>query len=260
MYPIISILGREVGSYALFSFIGLFACGAVLYAVTRREKIPFEDIMLLLLVTAGGLLVGGHALYTLTNLPRLPLFIQAIRNGSLTVWQAIMQLGGGMVFYGGFLGGFAALALYRKKAPSNLAIFDLYAISTPLFHLFGRLGCFFAGCCYGIESSVGFIVENNSLMPAICGVRRFPVALLEAGCNGLIFLVLLLCLRRRKHTGKLLYGYMLLYPSVRFCTEFLRGDAVRGIWWGLSTSQWISLFLFGYTIAHLWLNRKKSSL
>ena len=63
-------------------------------------------------------------------------------------------------------------------------------------------------------------------------------------------------LRTEGH-GKALPFYLLLYAPVRFLLEFLRGDAVRGIWFGLSTSQWLSLALFAFCASALCRNRKK---
>ena len=49
--------------------------------------------------------------------------------------------------------------------------------------------------------------------------------------------------RKKKLRGSLIHVYFYAYPVFRFADEFLRGDAYRGILWGLSTSQWISIAL-----------------
>ena len=66
---------------------------------------------------------------------------------------------------------------------------DVAALASPLFHIFGRLGCFLSGCCFGVESSVGF-VYHHCLIEEANGVSRFPVQLVEAFANLFIFLLL----------------------------------------------------------------------
>lgn len=91
------------------------------------------------------------------------------------------------------------------------------------------------GCCYGIPCKYGFVMKESP------NVTRFPVQLVEAGFEILIFL-LLLCLE--KHNKKqLLNCYLLLYAPVRFVLEYFRGDEIRGVWGFISTSQIISLLL-----------------
>ena len=110
-------------------------------------------------------------------------------------------------------------------------------------HGFARIGCFLAGCCYGVECEFGFTAHGNDLVPAVNDVSRFPVQLLESlGCF-LIFFLILYLYRKGKLTGRLLFVYLGVYAVLRFCDEFLRGDAIRGFIFGLSTSQFISIFM-----------------
>ncbi len=246
MLPIINIFGRSVGSYALFSFMGLIVCGFVVYLSCNKLKIEIEDIAVMELIVAAGLLVGGHLLYGIVNIPQIIATLNSAHvMGFAATLRSLFNCFGGLVFYGGFLGGLAALKIYIRFSKSEFRshLLDIYAFSVPLFHFFGRIGCFFAGCCYGIESSVGFITNNNTLVPDINGVRRFPVSLLEALLNLTIFIVLLVVFKKGLYKNKLIYLYFIMYSVVRLFTELLRGDSVRGIYFGVSTSQWIAIFL-----------------
>jgi prolipoprotein diacylglyceryltransferase len=75
-------------------------------------------------------------------------------------------------------------------------------------------------------------------------VNRFPVQLLEASLNLLLFAFLVILLKKGVMKGNLMWIYGSIYPVIRFFDEFLRGDAIRGFVFGLSTSQWISIFVF----------------
>ena len=80
------------------------------------------------------------------------------------------------------------------------------------------------------------------------GIRRFPTPLLEAVLNLILFFFLFLIREKKVLRGALIFVYLLSYAVIRFSIEFLRGDAVRGIWLGLSTSQWISIGLLIFSL------------
>lgn len=72
----------------------------------------------------------------------------------------------------------------------------------------------------------------------------FPVQLVEAVCEFAICAILVrmsVSGASRREPWMLVVAYILMYAPVRFVLEFFRGDAVRGVWFGLSTSQWLSL-------------------
>ena len=131
---------------------------------------------------------------------------------------------GGSVFYGGLLGGMAAGAIYCKKKKFNISEYsDIIAPGVPLFHFFGRIGCFFGGCCYGIESSFGYTVHGNELLSSVNDVQRFPVQLLEATLNLILFIVLARLLSKGALKGQQ-FGYrsflfrLSIYNQVLFGT------------------------------------------
>lgn len=258
MYPYFHVLGHTVRSYALCGFIGLFAAVLVGWRLLRRVERRFEDAMLMTVAVGVGLLVGGHLFYGVTRLPAIVADAGALvaqgKAGTLTFSQlaAAVQNGfGGMVFYGGFGGALAGVWVYRRceRDLSWAVLTDILAICVPLFHAFGRIGCFLGGCCYGQESRWGFVAQN-ALVPGLSGVRRFPVALAESLFCLVLFAVLWRLFRHGRCCGELLYVYLCGYPVGRFGLEFLRGDAVRGGFWGLSTSQWVSLALLAVGIGH----------
>lgn len=123
-----------------------------------------------------------------------------------TIW-------GGSVFYGGLLGGILAGAVYlrRKGRPLDLWA-SLTAPAIPLFHVFGRVGCFLGGCCYGLPSAWGFVYRYSPVAEAN-GVSRFPVQLVEAAWNLVLFL--LLARLQRRGRDRLLPLYLALYAPAR---------------------------------------------
>ncbi len=244
MIEMFTLFGRQFSIYQVLALLGVFASG--LYACRQARRFGQDDNnMIEFLLWAGlGVLLGGHLLYGLVNYPLLFEALAGIgRLSFANQMQALAAALGGSVFYGGLLGGMAAGFLYLRLKKLDIPLYtDLAAPAIPLFHLFGRAGCFLGGCCYGVESPFGF-VYRYSLVPGGNGVRRFPVQLLEAAFNLGLFVLLAALLRRGRMKGKLFRLYLCLYAVARFFLEFLRGDVHRGFVWGLSTSQIISLVL-----------------
>ena len=224
-----------IPSYSVFTILGLFFAMIVLYIRIEKIKPDFKRYLLLCGMMGAGVVIGSKMVFTITQLPVI------IENFSVKflIYKIIMS---GFVFYGGLFGAIIGLKLYSEIMKTDFHILtDIIAPIFPLFHAFGRIGCFFAGCCYGKDIYWGIAMEFSPKVP------RIPVQLIESGylffITGFLFL-----LEKKMHKGNLLFVYLFLYSIGRFILEFFRGDIIRGYWYGLSTSQWISvlilLFLF----------------
>lgn len=249
MLPYVTILGRTLGMYSVMAVIGI--AFAVVFFVLNKKRTGFDAFGLALfgLIVFTGLLIGGHLLYGITQHDLIFRAFKNIDRLSFKDFFTVMAVAfGGNVFYGGLIGSFITIGVYlkvRKLGPErNAGILDVYSCAVPLFHAFGRVGCFFGGCCYGIESACGFTAHGNEYSPDVNDVNRFPVQLLEASLNLLLFAFLVILLKKGVMKGNLMWIYGSIYPVIRFFDEFLRGDAIRGFVFGLSTSQWISIFVF----------------
>ena len=138
--------------------------------------------------------------------------------------------GGGFVFYGGLLSATAFIFLYETLKGRGPWIFCRAILPTlTLGHGIGRFGCFFGGCCYGRPCHLSLCSLTDG---------RIPVPLLEA-----IFLFVLTAFLHRTALLSRIPLYLFTYGLWRFGVEFFRGDAIRGLYWGFSTSQYISAVL-----------------
>lgn len=250
MFPFIILFGKKISMYMIMTIIGIFVSGFVACKEIKKRGYDDTDMIVLLLISAIGVFFGGHILFGITNINKLYMFIIHIGNTPdiKTFFLALADIFGGSVFYGGLIGGMIAGFIYIKKKKLQIDVFaDIATIIIPLFHFFGRIGCFLVGCCYGVESHIGF-TYNNSIVESANHVNRFPIQLLEASYNISLFFLLLYLYNRHKLKGKLLGLYLVLYPVGRFIFEFFRGDEYRGFLFGLSTSQIISILLFIFGI------------
>ena len=179
---------------------------------------------------------------------------------SLSDLFSLVRAGG--VFYGGLLVAVAVAFWYMNKHRMPFwTTCDVFAPAIALGHVTGRLGCMAAGCCYGKPTDVPWaIVFTNPLAAANVGtplnIPLHPTQLYEAGAELLILVLLLATEKRwRPFPGRTFWAYMLLYAISRYIIEFYRGDP-RGVIFGVSTSQFISLLLVPLAIAMLiWLRR-----
>ncbi len=214
------------------------------YRTAKRRGLDEVEMIITELVAFIGVAVGSHLLYGITNIDKIAVIVRnPDKITSLKhLWECISEIFGGAVFYGGLIGGIIVGNLYLRKKNLSSAYTDIAACAIPLFHTFGRIGCFLGGCCYGKECSVGFVYKN-SLLPDANGVVRFPIQLVESAFNLILFIVLWRLLMKDKFQGKLLVVYLLSYAPARFIIEFFRGDDIRGFLFSLSTSQIVSILI-----------------
>ena len=249
MYPYIDFFGIiDIPLYGPI-FIAAFLLSVMLARrLSPRYQISKLDAMCAAIYAAIGLLVGAKVMYFITKLPKIVTHLESYWNYLQHDWiGALGYAFGGLVFYGGLIGAFLGLLRYSRhfKVPM-MGFIDLYAPFIPLVHGFGRIGCFMAGCCYGIEYHGFGAVQFpfNPLVPELSLVTRFPVQLLEAGLNFIMSGILFYLMTKRKmKTGQMLGIYLLYYTVARYLLELLRGDLIRGKIGVLSTSQIISLLL-----------------
>ncbi len=239
MYPYVTLFGRSVPSYWLCALAGLLTSSAAAFFRHRKfeelQEVDVTNSAALLLV---GAVVGGRIVYLISILPVLAEYRRVLM---ADLPLALRILSNGLVFYGGLFGALIAMKLYSDRySIEKRSYFDFFVPLIPLFHAFGRIGCFLTGCCHGVESARFGIAFSHSLSSEN-GIPYFPVQLLGSLGN-LVLCVLLWRFESAHHKeGKSLRLYLGLYAVGRFLLEFLRGDTVRGVFAGLSTSQWISL-------------------
>lgn len=245
MLPTVDIFGRTVGTYGICAAAG-FLCMLLCVALLARRRGMNPDLTVVAaLVGFAGAAVGAVLLYGATNVPAMVQAVADWRAGAYATpgafVAALAACFSGFVFYGGLVGGLVACCAYARRQGWDVPeVLDVFAVAVPLFHVFGRVGCFLGGCCYGVEADWGFVYTDVPVASSN-GVRRVPIQLVEAACNAVLFGVLLRLFLRGRVRGGLVGVYGLAYAAVRFVDEFWRGDAYRGIWGPLSTSQWISI-------------------
>lgn len=239
-----------IGKFTIHGYglmIGLGFLLAVLVGCYRAKRYGLSDdhlINIAISVLLFGFL-GGKLLFIIVEFPT---FLQ----------NPLAVIGSeGFVVYGGIMSGILTIYIYCKiKKLTFLSYFDVLAPSVAINQALGRVGCFMAGCCYGRQTdcAIGVVFPEGALAPA--GVRLLPTQLFSAGGDLLLAIGLILYARRAKYRGNISALYLLFYSIGRFVIEIFRNDD-RGAVGALSTSQFISIFMFLFAVGFIVYNCKK---
>ena len=165
---------------------------------------------------------------------------------------------GGMVFFGGLIGGvLGGLAYFKYVRVPILGMGDIGMPFLPLGHSIARIGCFLNGCCWGYptDGPTGVVfprgglawrrqLEDNLITRHADGpLPVHPTQLYESAGLFAIFLIMRFAYKHKKYDGSIVFMYPLLYGILRFTTEAFRGDSTRSIA-GMTVSQTIGLLMF----------------
>lgn len=246
METILTFFQQHILRYNMLAAIGFavaILCAVLLAIRYRTQWIRFAIIIV---VSGAGLYIGAKLFGVLSYATYL------IRDGHTDelITLPLLWECSGIVFYGGLMGFYLTLwLLIRRFMQRPRLAWDIVAVSTPLFHTFARIGCYYgrkkvngvwiqSPCCYGMKMDNAFCAHFWD--------SRLPTQLIEATFNLLLFGVLLLLLltdKRETRRGKLVMIYLLAYPIFRYCIEYFRDDAVRGGFGLLSFSQVVSVLI-----------------
>lgn len=242
MYPY--LFGWEkLPTYGVLLAAGLLAAVLLYKFICAKKKVDdasYTFYSLLAIVSIAMGLIGAFA-------------FQAIYNA---IYNAINHTNekGGLTFMGGLVTGVAVFilgSLIFAKGKVKRDFYECASYAAPCIvtgHIFGRLGCFCAGCCYGKPTSsfLGVLFPGDTQ-------KVFPTQLFEAAFLAVLLAVMLVLLFRFDRYKILLPLYAVAYAVWRFAIEYLRGDYRGTFIPGLSPSQVQSIILLivGVTVALL---------
>jgi phosphatidylglycerol:prolipoprotein diacylglycerol transferase len=230
MHPILfSFWKLTIYSHGVLVALGLLAGGWLIYYLAKQEDLPTKKILDLLLYAIVAGLIGARLNY-----------IIIYHNYFTSPWEYLMIWQGGMVSYGGIIGGFGFAYWYLYKMHANIwKWLDIGIIGLMLGWTFGRLGCFLAGDIMG-KTTTGSL---GIVFPMIDSLPRQPVALYESLAALIIFAILFFLHRMRIFKdGLIFFAGLASYFLARFLIEFFREYETSFL--GLSLSQIFLIILF----------------
>lgn len=171
----------------------------VVLIISRKFKYTVDELVSMLVMENIGI-IGGGILYTY-------IFSKELGFSSL----------------GGVIGGLIMLYLYSllvKKDYKYMLI--LFMPSIPLMYAIGKIGCFVAGCCYGIPyDGIGHIVYHSSEV-ALLNTNLFPIQIVETIIFLIIFIYIISRYYKNKFSIKLIMIEIIVCGIAKFLLDFLR--------------------------------------
>lgn len=207
----------SINSFGLFIIIGLIVFSALFLSDPKRAKLISTDqyfnVLSLAILTA---LIGGRFLFVITHLQMMEHW-----------WSPFEFWQGGFSLLGGVLALIMVLPLYVKNHKLKIInLLDLAAIYAPLLQSISRIGCFFAGCCFGAPTDLIFgVINPECSIMQLRSTRLHPTQLYSSFMLLGIFLLLYFVLQYYfKKPGQLICAYLFLMSFERFFVDFWRAD------------------------------------
>jgi phosphatidylglycerol:prolipoprotein diacylglycerol transferase len=220
--------------YSLMYVLVLLFGAVILYVEVKRQKLNGKQTFWSYFWVFFGILFGARLFYTFGPWSDGGTFIELITAVINPYHYSGLVMIGGLIF--GFLFGFGYV-VWRKLGVGIYA--DMGALIASMGLFFGRIGCFFAGCCFGEGSNVAWAVVRD-------GVAIHPTQIYSSIGNLFIFSYIVWKRGHQKFRGELFIHFVLLYSIMRFSVEFLR--AYTWHWMGLSATQLVLLVVVCVTL------------
>ena len=288
MHPILFEIPTPWGALPIYSYgmmLGFSLIIAWYFVMHQGQKLEglHPDLMAQsFMITAVCAIAGARILYILTNLDSYHTF------GDLISFQK-----GGLVAYGGFIGGF--LACWGENRYRGVPLLPWADIIVPTLGtglIFTRMGCWLYGCDFGrplgenppallarlgtfpkwdysdanyvfgssLNGSPAYSHHSQVYADQMHGLEHslpvHPTQLYESMAGVVIFAVCYYTLRHRSFKGQAFFVGTIAYALWRFCIEFVRDDPERGAAFGFSTSQLVSLAIVPVVIL-AWIQTKR---
>src|SRR5215510_13942275 len=189
----------------------------------RRLSLDEDKVVNVILVTLVASVLGARMLYVLEHLPEF----RREWTSALALWQ------GGLTLYGGIAAGtFAGLVAARRFQLPVWITADALTPAVALGTMFGRIGCFLNGCCYGRPTDLpwGVVFPHDSFAFLEFGDQPVhPSQLYNALAGLVLFLVFQLTRKRFKVPGVMFWTFIVAFALIRIPLDLTRAyeaDAV----------------------------------
>ena len=217
------MFNTKIPLYGIMLLISISTGLFLIYKSLKKSKYKKDQIMALMLYMFLGIVFGAKYFTYFTNFSRYKSNFN------------FMQIG--FSSYGAVIGVIIVFVLYSKQfKKSFMELLLIMLPPIPLMYAIGKIGCFFAGCCYGIEYNGIFNIVYKYSVSAPNNVKLFPVQLAEAIVFILIFVFIQIM--KNKVSSKIIPLTFVLCGISKFLLDYLRSSHVNVI---LSVNQIVSI-------------------
>jgi phosphatidylglycerol:prolipoprotein diacylglycerol transferase len=217
--------------YFTMIILSLISNVIVVMILSRKFKYKTDELFAMLLLNNIGI-IGGGLLYTY-----------------------IISKGIGFSSLGGVLGGLLFLYLYSLISNKDYKyMMILFMPSIPLMYAIGKIGCFVAGCCYGIPyNGIGHIVYHHSMVAPL-NTNLFPVQIVETIIFLLIFIYIIIKFYKNQISIKLIMNEIIICGIAKLLLDFFRFEHTFKL---ITSNQIMCLILIIFSSIYLLRMNKK---
>ncbi len=263
MHPILlelSLFGKSIvlPSYGAMLGISLLMGWGLFAWLCSREQISKNLVDVTTLLTFITAIIGARILDVAINIDQ---YEGRLFSALISPQQQ------GLTFYGGLIPAVVVGVLYIHFRKGNVwQIVDCASPSIAMGLFLTRIGCFLAGCCFGMRApgfwgvtyppgSPAFSLHFRQHLIDTAASSSLPVhpTQLYSSMAGLILAAasLYFFLKKKQYHGQVFWLFILFYALFRLFIEWIREDPGRGALYGLSTSQWFSILGIGLALFFL---------
>ncbi len=220
---------------------------AVIYFYKRALKLRLSPKLSMEIAIVGmvGAFVGSRLFHIVFEYPKHYL------NNPLDIFKI---LNGGFVFYGGLIVGLLAALYYIKRLRQNpLNWLDCAAPAIAVGYIVGRVGCIFAGCCYGKICNLPWAISFPPGVEAPAHIPLHPTQFYAIIGQTIVlaFILLIEKYKKPKRAGTLFFLWLLGHGISRLIVEQFRGDFRGDLLGPLSISTFLSLLAITLALHNL---------
>lgn len=217
MYPELLQLGPiHIRAYGAMLAVAFLVGTFLALSEARRLKLDEDRLVTVILVALVAGVLGARVLYVFEHIDQF----QREWAGALALWQ------GGLTLYGGIVAGtLAGLLVARRMGQPIWVVADVLTPSLALGTMFGRVGCFLNGCCYGRPTghSWGVTFPGDSYAGLEFGNAPLHPSQLYAAFAGLVLFLVFWALRTRNTApGVRFWAFLASFAVLRVGIDFTR--------------------------------------
>jgi phosphatidylglycerol---prolipoprotein diacylglyceryl transferase len=229
------------GGFMLLALLLFLLARRVLPKAAGLETLPWWKRLSLLLAAFIGGSLGGKLPFVISSIVSWLSGSPSVNAQSIGAEFLSAWFSDGKTITAGLIGAYLAVELAKRLVDVRVKTGDAFAVPLALALAAGRWGCFFNGCCYGVETTlpwgVWFNVPGADGLPHL--MKCHPTQIYESVFHFTMALLLLWLTLRDLLPRQRLKFYLIAYGVYRFLTEFIRPEPVY--WPGLTFYQWAAL-------------------
>lgn len=218
----VNMINTKIPLYGILVVTGILSGLYIIYRNIKTLNYKKEENYGLILYILLGTLFGAKYFTLLTNFNKYKNNIDFNKIG--------------LSSYGAAIGIIILLIIFAKQYKKNFKeLINNILPAIPLMYGISKIGCFLAGCCYGIKYNGPLSITYKYSLSAPKNISLLPIQIIET----ITFILIYLYISKKKKENKNIIGITLLLCGLsKFLLDYLRMNHIDKI---LTVNQIVSI-------------------